>query len=227
MGNQRQGKLTGAQTAEVEVSAIIDVQPFSLYTYAAFADDTGCNALQFKGKASTDSYDSSTLNPANPVPVFGQYDGNVGTNGNLFENGGSVINGSLSTPREGVGACSANNVTGASIVGNGTTVSDGLTKISEIDYPTPVIPAPGTGSQNIKPNDGCNGGVPYCTPAYDKASPPNLIGGKITAPAQPNSSDPNSCDATTCVELGDVRLSGGATLQLTAGTYVVNSINVE
>src|SRR5262249_40803487 len=35
------GRLTGTQTAEVEVSAIIDVQPFSLYTYAAFADDTG------------------------------------------------------------------------------------------------------------------------------------------------------------------------------------------
>jgi type IV pilus assembly PilX-like protein len=220
------GKMTGAQTAEVEVSAIIDVQPFSLYTYAAFADDTGCSALQFEGGAQTNSYDSSTLNPANPVPVFGNYDGNVGTNGNLFENGGSVINGSLSTPREGVGTCSAANVTGASIVGNGTTVSDGLTKISEIDYPTPVIPDPGTGSQNIQKTDGCaSGGVPYCTQLVDPGPPVKNLGGKITAP--PGPADPNSCDATTCVLLGDVSLTGGATLQLTPGTYVVNSIDIE
>lgn len=219
------GKLTGTQTAEVEVSAIIDVQPFSLYTYAAFADDTGCAALTFKGGAQTNSYDSSTLNPANPVPVFGNYDGNVGTNGNLFENGGSIINGSLSTPREGVGACSANNVTGASIVGNGTTVSDGLTKISEIKYPTPDIPDPGTGSQTIQKNDGCSsGGVPFCTQAFDPVTGKGT-GGKITAPTPPN--DPMDCDATTCVELGDVNLTGGATLQITGGTYVVNSINIQ
>jgi hypothetical protein len=219
------GKITGTQTAEVEVSAIIDVQPFSLYTYAAFATDTGCAALQFKGGAETNSYDSSTLNPANPVPVFGNYDGNVGTNGNLFENGGSDIHGSLSTPREGVGACSSNNVTGASIVGNGTTVSDGLTKISEIDYPTPVIPAPGTGSQTIQKNNGCSGGgVPYCTQLNDASG--HGIGGKITAP-NPGPTDPNSCDATTCVELGDLNLTGGAVLQLTGGTYAVNSISIQ
>jgi Tfp pilus assembly protein PilX len=220
------GKMTGAQTAEVEVSAIIEVQPFSLYSYAAFATANGCGALEFKGGAKTNSYDSSQLNPANPVPVFGNYDGNVGTNGNLTEVGaGTLINGSLSTPREGFGTCSNANVTAANIVAEDQ-VTEGLTKISEINFPTPQIPDPGTGSQTIQKTDGCSsGGVPFCTQAYDSGTPPKGIGGKITAPTPPD--DPNNCDATNCVKLGNLNLTGGAVLQLTGGTYVVNSIDIE
>ena len=220
------GRMTGAQTAEVEVSAIIEVQPFSLYSYAAFATDSGCGALAFKGGAKTNSYDSSQLNPANPVPVFGNYDGNVGTNGNLTEVGaGTLINGSLSTPREGFGTCSSSNVTAANIVAEDQ-VTEGLTKISEINFPTPVIPNPGTGSQNIQKTDGCaSGGVSFCQQLIDPGPPPKNIGGKITAPPPP--ADPNNCDTTTCVMLGDLSLTGGAVLQLTGGTYVVNSIDIE
>jgi hypothetical protein len=214
------GKLTGTQTAEVEVSAIIEVQPFSLYSYAAFATDDGCAALTFKGGAKTNSYDSSLLNPLNPVPVFGNYDGNVGTNGNLTEVGNpTVINGSLSTPQTGVGACTTANVTAATIVG-GAQVKDNITQLSqELEFPTPEIPDPGTGTQIITKTDGCAGGaVPFCT---QQASPQ---GGKIIAPLGPD--DPNDCNATNCVQLGNVTLTGGATLQLTGGTYVVNSIDI-
>ena len=36
-----------------------------------------------------------------------------------------------------------------------------------------------------------------------------------------------NCDATNCVELGDLNLTGGAVLQITSGTYVVNSIDIQ
>jgi Tfp pilus assembly protein PilX len=209
------GKILGAQPAEVEVSAVIEVQPMSLYSYAAFATANGCAALSFAGGAITNSYDSSELNPANPVPVFGAYGGNVGTNGNLTEVGNpTTINGSMSTPRSGVGACSANNVTAETIVGNAT-VSEGLTQLSqEIQFPTPSIPdltLNPTPTQQFTQAGGCPSGVPFCV-AVDL---PGDKGARITPPTP-----------TTQIELGDVVINGSATVHLNAGTYLVNSIDI-
>jgi Tfp pilus assembly protein PilX len=209
------GKMTGAQTAEVEVSAIIEVQPFSLYSYAAFATDDGCAALTFKGGARTNSYDSSLMDPANPVPVFGNYDGNVGTNGNLTEVGNpTIINGSLSTPRTGVGACTNNNVNAATIVG-GAQVKDDITTLSqELKFPTPDVPAL---TANPIPNQIFNGGcagVSFCT-MVTAGSPPTTYA-KLTPPT-----------TTTPVELGNVSVTGNTVVHLEAGTYLVNSIDIE
>ena len=206
------GRINGAQDAEVEVSAIVERQPVSLYSYAAFATYNGCAALSFAGGAVTNSYDSSTDIVGGAVSSFDNYGGNVGTNGNLTEVGNpTTINGSMSTPRSGVGACTANNVTAETIVGQAS-VTEGLTQLSqEIQYPTPSIPNPGTGNQNFTQAGGCPAGAPYCT-AVNTA--PNK--GAIIQP-------PTS---TTEVLLGNVTVNGNATLQLKGGIYVVNSIDI-
>ena len=54
----------------------------------------------------------------------------------------TTINGSLSTPRSGVGACTANNVTAETISGNAT-VTNGLNQLSQpVQFPTPAAPNP-------------------------------------------------------------------------------------
>ena len=58
-------------------------------------------------------------------PVISDSDGNVGTNGNLSANNSSVINGTLSTPRTGVGNCSSGGVS-AQTTNGGATVTGGL-----------------------------------------------------------------------------------------------------
>ena len=104
-----------------KVTAIIERQSVPAFRYAAFATKNGCSALSFAGGGTTDSYDSTSALAAG-APVISNKDGNVGTNGNLDENGGpgTVVNGTLSTPRGGVGACTDNNVTALTIKGKAT-----------------------------------------------------------------------------------------------------------
>jgi hypothetical protein len=47
------GRRGGVGSAEVEVSAIVERHVVPLYRYAAFATNTGCNALSFSGGART------------------------------------------------------------------------------------------------------------------------------------------------------------------------------
>jgi len=68
--------------------------------------------------------------------------GNVGTNGNLTEAGGATINGSLSTPRVGIGSCSSGNVDALSSSG-GATVAGGIVNLpQQVTLPTPALPNP-------------------------------------------------------------------------------------
>src|SRR5690606_5431368 len=96
--------------------------------YAAFATNAGCGALSFSGGVQTNSYDSSNMTMAGGAPVTDNSGGHVGTNGNLTEGGGSVINGSLSTPRTGVGNCNAGAVTALTQQGNAE-VTGGITAL--------------------------------------------------------------------------------------------------
>src|SRR5262245_3505301 len=108
------GSMTGTRRAETEVSAILERPTLPAYSYAAFATSDECGALNFFGGATTDSYDSKYYDPMSgpPTPPTDNWGGNVGTNGNLDESGNPTqVYGSLSSPRSGVGACSAGNVT--------------------------------------------------------------------------------------------------------------------
>ena len=82
-------------------------------------------------------------------------DGNVGTNGNLAGVGNTTtINGTLSTPRAGVGDCTTDNVTAATISG-WATVEEGLVTLPQpITLPTPPPPSTPPPTSNVTFNDG-------------------------------------------------------------------------
>jgi len=204
-----EGSISGARDATVEVSATVERQTSPIYAYAAFATDNGCAALDFGGGGFTNSYDSSTP-LVSGVPATGNYSGNVGTNGNLNASGNTtVINGSLSTPRTGVGSCDANNVTAESLNG-GAQVTYGLTQLSQnINYPTPAAPNPLPPTTNVgfTQNGGCPSGISGCTVSANGATlDPSSVGGTIT--------------------LGNVSTNGNSVLVLKPGTYIVNSVTM-
>lgn len=148
------GDIIGVKNSESQVSAVLERQVSPTFAFAAFATAGGCGALTFTGNGTTDSYDSGnlTLNAdgsASTSPTFQNYAGNVGTNGNQSDSGSNVmIYGSLSTPRTGVGACSAGNVTAFSGKSS-TQIAGGIIELPQaISLPNPTIPAPGSTSIN-------------------------------------------------------------------------------
>jgi hypothetical protein len=171
--------------------------------------------MSFAGGGTTNSYDST-----NVAGGFSNSGGDVGTNGNLDENGGpgTVINGTLSTPRGGVGACTDNNVTALTIAGKAT-VKEGLVKLpQEVTLKTPaeISPAPPLTDTDLKKTGGCPGIVggvnlsPFCA-----AGP--AAGGVTPLIFTPTTAD-------TVVSMGDVQMSAGAKITLKAGIYEINSI---
>jgi hypothetical protein len=218
------GTITGgAKTALVEVASVLERQPVPVYGYAAFATFNGCKALSLQGGATTDSYDSSWALGAGGKPITENDWGNVGTNGNLTEVGNdTTVHGSLSTPRQGSGACSANNVTAESLSG-GATVDKGMNRLPQtVKYPTPetITPAPPLYSQSITKNTGCpTPAAAFCSSIPD----PNTANKVITyITPTPTSPDPGQ----TVVQLGNVTINAGATLHLQAGKYDLNSITM-
>ncbi len=200
------GRAGGEGGAEVEVTAIIERQESPVFKYAAFATDPGCDALRFGGGAIVDSYDSRLYSGVG-TPDVDNFGGNVGTNGNMTGLGATTtVNGSLSTPRTGVGACNAAGVT--ALTTNGATVTQGILELGQaIAYPVPpaLDPLPPTGNVNF--NGGCGAGTAaFCSTAGGTISiDPALTGGTVT--------------------MADVRVQAGTELHLKAGTYVLNSIS--
>src|SRR5215469_6595231 len=149
------GTVQGVRNSKEEVTAVLERQVTPATVYAAFATANGCGALAFSGGGQTDSYNSTTLSVnaagvATPPSTFNTYGGNVGSNGNLAENGAkTTIYGTMSTPDTGVGSCSGGNTTAWTDNGNAE-VTGGLVKLPQIvTFPTPVIPAPGTTNESI------------------------------------------------------------------------------
>ena len=202
------GTRGGVGASEVEVSAIVERQVIPLYRYAAFATNTGCGALSFSGGAKTKSYNSQALNAGNPVPL--NTDGDVGTNGNLALSGNPTqVNGTLSTPRTGVGSCTANNVTAMTVSGQAT-VSEGLVELPQVvEYDTPPAPSPLPPTTSVSMNSSFICGV-YAGCATS--------GSDVTLTADPTHTVPYS-------SMGNVSV-GPKDLVLNAGTYIFNSLSI-
>jgi Tfp pilus assembly protein PilX len=137
---------TGVKTAKVEVTAVIETQKTAsnstALNYGAFALAATCGALDWGGSGGTDSYTYSA-----GAFTIGNH-GNVGTNGNLTNGGTATIHGSLSSPRSGVGACSAGNVDAETSSGN-STVTGGIVHLSQaVVLPPPNIPPAGATAIN-------------------------------------------------------------------------------
>ena len=140
------GTVPGALAATVEVTAMLEQDLVDAETFAVFATSDVCGAVTYSGGlgGGTDSYDSTnmTLAGSPPQPVTSTTGGAVGTNGNLNLSGSVTIKGSLSTPRSGVGACSAGSPT--AMTGTPGNVIEGLIQLPQAKvYPAPSIPEPG------------------------------------------------------------------------------------
>lgn len=222
------GTTAGARPATVEVSATLEQQKVAFNMYAFFATNNQCGSLSFSGGEFTDSYDSTQLGNASAwsggavgvgVPLTTANNGNAGTNGNLTESGsGTVVHGTLSTPRTGVGKCSSGAIDALSQNG-GATVDGGLVQLPQpVAYQTPAAPNPLPPTGNVSLNScppgmatcsSCSAGSPCGTDVTNKTT-----GVEITPIAGAH------------VLLGDVRLTGGSTLHLKAGIYDINSISL-
>jgi hypothetical protein len=132
------------------------------------------------------------------VATFSNTGGNVGTNGNLDENGGpTVIEGSLSTPRTGVGACSTGAVTALTLSGSSAPTAGLIELPQPINYPTPTAPTPPpTGNLSVSNSQ-------------------NLVKSPASSPCP---GDPSK----GC--FGDITVKGQ--LHLTVGTYNINSLTM-
>jgi hypothetical protein len=205
------GSTGGARPATVEVSATFERQAMPFNLYGLFATATTCGALSFGGGGVTNSYDSSNITWVSGKPQTSANYGNVGTNGNLTEVGNSTINGSLSTPRSGVGNCTAGAVDALTQTGQAT-VTGGIVSLPQaVSYPTPAAPspAPPTGNQSITGSTTCG------TSGFAAASCSGSAGNLVL--------DPSGGTLTGA----DVKLTGGAILHLKAGTYSFNSISLQ
>lgn len=203
------GSITTGRTGQVEVTAILETQKVSATMYAAFATSPNCSALTFTGNSSTDSYDSAAA-LVGGNPVLANASGNVGTNGNLGESSNATINGSLSTPRVGVGACDAGNVDALSQAGNAT-VTGGVIQLPHaivLAPPLPPNPLPPTG--NVTINNGAS-----CA-SLGLVAPATCAGAHGDLTIDPHGS---------VVSLADLSLTGGANVTLIGGTYNINSIS--
>jgi len=203
------GSLGATRPATVEVTSVLERQVTPAHSFGVFATAAGCGALTFTGGSSTDSYDSSSITMVNGQPQVQASGGGVGSNGNLNVSGGQTqINGSLSTPRTGVGNCKNGSVTAYS--GGAAQVSEGIIQLPQsILYPAPSPPSPlpPTGTISWSGSDCAQLGLSGTTCA---GSP-----GALTL-------DPLG----GTVSFGDVFLNGGATIHLKAGVYNLNSITV-
>jgi hypothetical protein len=166
------GSLGGTRPASVEVVAVVETPKVSANNYAAFATADTCGALYFHGAVDTDSYDSTGMPSGTTAPEMDHEGGDIGTNGNMDIQGSVDVHGNLYSPKEGLGTCSAGNVTAETTTGNGYSVtcpngdvgSDAtnpcLVKLPKaVAYPPPVLSVLPNPNTTVKIGDGTSGSV--------------------------------------------------------------------
>lgn len=214
------GVVSIGRTAKVEVTAIVETQAVPAGLYGAFATNATCGAMQFQGSSQTESYDSSklplgTAPAAAPVASGGltASGGNVGTNGNLGESGNAKINGSLSSPRVGIGSCSSGNVDALSQAGHAT-VTGGVVQLPQaIAMPTPTVPVTPTSALSLDHSSTC-ASLPLPAGATCTAT---TSGGDTVLSVNPNGN---------AISWGNVSLGSKIQLALAPGTYNMNSFSM-
>ena len=240
------GDVTSVRNSEVEVTALLEQQVLPCYNYAAFATGAGCGSINFHGQGIIDSYDS-----ANVAAGFAQYDGNLGSNGNVNTANNTVINGTFSSPDTGVGNCTAgspdaltgniNALTGCqtAVQVAGSTCSGGSSAIIKMSqtqsFPTPVIPttvptpvSSVPGSQVLTP---CGGAGP-CPGAAGNYGDLSYAGNNIIT-LMPYVSAGNVCSSGVYY-INSISLNGNAKVLLapcpatstTPGVYVPVIVNI-
>ena len=209
------GSIQGARQAEVEVSAVIERKIVPAFTYGFFAELAGCNALEFGGNVTVDSYDSSNISFVSGLPAVNQSNGHVATNGNLTVGGSTIIYGTLSTPRTGVGDCRDGAVTAYDYQGNAS-IAGGILKLpQQVKFTNPNLPSPMPPTTTISLNGSstCAQVTPYITSGVC-----TMTG--IGAPSV--TLDPQGTE----MALPNISVNSGATLVLKAGTYNINSLSL-
>ena len=221
-----EGSIAGVQNAAVEVSAVLDRTTAPVFSYAAFGISDACDppGLTFGGDSSTDSYDSSTTGCSGATidtscgldPDSG---GNIGTNGSMDVIGGSVeINGSLSTPRAGVGSCEENAAIDNPDVLLGDDPLIQLPQTLEFEDPAFPTPTPILTNQTLPNNSFTCPLIPGCSPRVPQQKNKfNLAPSCVTGP----------CPAGSTT-YGNLSGGGGADkeIHLSAGTYNINSLDL-
>ena len=202
------GTTTGARSAEAQVTAILERQLVPSFNFAVFATAAACGSLKFAGGAQIDSYDSGNIviDPLTGSPATQTYGGNIGSNGNLNEAGsGTIIYGTMSTPRTGVGGCSSGGVDAWTSSGGAQVTGGLITMPQTMVYATPDVPnpLPPQTTLSINKTTTCaDTGVTGCVAGSPSGLvlPPGLY--------------------------GDVGLTAQGVIHLTAGVYTVNSISL-
>lgn len=226
------GTISGIRAADEQVSAILEQQVSPVFSYAAFATAQGCGSLNFGGGGTTDSYDSSAALGSNGSPVISASDGSVGTNGNLAENGNpTTINGTLSTPRTGVGTCTSGNVTAWTAASGQLKCGTGLTGAKclvdlpqQVTYPNPDVPTPvppsNTGATLNNTAGDCSGisGAGSSTGCTYDTSQGCAKNDFCLAPG----GCPQDSPAGTPATYGNITVKGN--LHLSKGCYNINSL---
>jgi Tfp pilus assembly protein PilX len=135
------GGLQNVSNAKVEVVATIETPKVAANSYAAFATYPGCDAIQFHGNTTVNSYDSSVGPPSGAGNSTESTGGDVGTNGNLHIWGSVDVQGNLYTPKSGVGDCTAGAVTGLTDGGSAAVDGSMVHLPTIVNFPVPVFSA--------------------------------------------------------------------------------------
>jgi len=206
------GSITLGKTAEVEVSAMLETPKFPATTFGAFGTSPTCGALKFGGNTQSNSYDSGAA-LVGGIPAISNSGGNVGTNGNMTESGSADIYGTLSSPRVGIGGCSAGNVDALSSSGSATINGhsppqdgDVLQLPQAIVMPTPAVPS----------------GVP--TDTFDGKNQTLLNGAsKGNVGCHTGTLTLGSVGGTATININSLTLTGNCTLEI-LGSVILNVV---
>ncbi len=195
-----QSNIIGFSNAQVQVTETIQrIVGFVPYNNAIFATGNTCDSVILSNGASTNSFDSSAGTYGATVQSS---DGNVATNGNLNISGESThVRGNLASPNSGSGSCSAGGMTALS-------TSDGASVTGT------VVPS--------------GGAILYSDPAAPSPAPPTTnqsLSGSCGSPALPGCTNVSSNNVAVAPgTYGNLNVSAGTAIHLSAGTYNLNSL---